>query len=378
MERCTLFYYKKDRDFKKIEKFIRPDLVTFGGYSASTSPDTLKGKIEVPVESIIKLDANENPYGCSPRVSQALAAYPSFNIYPDDGQTSLRKLLEGYAGVDARHIMAGGGSNQLIDLILRLFIGKGDEVINCVPTFGIYRFSTELCGGTLVEVPRDENFVVNASAVKAAMSKRTKIIFLANPNSPTGNITPRKDILEIVDAGIPVVVDEAYYEFSGQTVAPLVSQYENLMVLRTFSKWAGLAGLRVGYGLFPPKIADYLLRIKIPYNVNVAALVAVEESLKDINYLMSNVKAIIVERDRLFTEVERIKWLKPFPSQANFILCEVLKGEAKELRRKLQDKGILVRYFDQPPLQNSIRISAGKPEHTDALIKVLRHIEKTL
>ena len=361
-----------------IERLIRPDLVTFGGYAARKSPDTLEGKVEVPVESIIKLDANENPYGCSPRVSQALATCSDLNIYPDDGQTRLRKLLEGYTGVDAKHIVAGGGSNQLIDLVLRLFISKGDEVINCVPTFGIFHFSTELCGGTLVEVPRDENFAVNVGAVKAAINKKTKIIFLVNPNSPTGTIIPRTDILEIVGTGLPVLVDEAYYEFSRQTVAPLISQYENLMVLRTFSKWAGLAGLRVGYGLFPPKIAEYLLRIKIPYNVNVAALVAVQESLKDIDYLMGTVKAIIAERERLFGELEKLEWLKPFPSQANFIFCSVLKGEARELQQKLQDKGILVRYFDQPRLRNSIRISVGKPEHTDVLIKALREIEEEI
>ena len=357
-----------------IDRLIRPDLVTFTGYSASTSPETLTGKVEVPVESIIKLDANENPYGCSPKVSRALANYPYFNIYPDDGQTRLRKLLEEYTGIDARHIVAGSGSNQLIDLVLRLFITKGDEVINCVPTFGIYSFSTELCGGALVEVPRDENFAVNVGAVKAAINKKTKIIFLANPNSPTGNIIPQKDILEIVDTGLPVIVDEAYYEFSGETVAPLVSQYENLMVLRTFSKWAGLAGLRVGYGLFPPKIADYLLRTKIPYNVNVAALVAVQESLKDLDYLLGRVKAIVAERERLFGELKKLKWLKPFPSQANFIFCSVLNGRASEIQQELQRKGILVRYFDKPILRDSIRISVGKPEHTDALIKALKEI----
>jgi len=357
-----------------IERLIRPDLATFAGYAARKSPETLEGKVEVPLESIIKLDANENPYGCSPRVSQALAACPNFNIYPDDGQTRLRKLLEGYSGVDARHIVAGSGSNQLIDLVMRLFISPGDEVISCVPTFGIYSFSTKLCGGTLVEVPRDKNFAVNVSAVKAAINKRTKVICLANPNNPTGTLIPRQDILEILDTGLPVLVDEAYHEFSGQTVAPLVGQYENLMVLRTFSKWAGLAGLRVGYGLFPPQIADYLLKIKIPYNVNVAALVAVEESLKDIDYLMSTVRAIIAERGRLFAELGKLGWLKPFPSLANFILCSVLSGQATELRQRLQDKGILVRYFDQPILRNFIRISVGKPEHTDALIKALKEV----
>ena len=357
-----------------IEKFIRPELFTFSGYSAATSPETLEGKVEVPLDSIIKLDANENPYGCSPRVSQALARYAHFNIYPDNGQAVLRKLLAGYAGVDARYIVAGHGSNQLIDLVLRLLVGKDDEVINCVPTFGIYSFSSELCGGTLVEVPRNEDFSVNIRAVKAAITEKTKIICLANPNNPTGTITSQQDIESILATGVPVLVDEAYYEFSRQTVAPLVEQYDNLMVLRTFSKWAGLAGLRVGYGLFPARIADYLLTTKIPYNVNVAALVAVEESMKDIDHLMDTVKAIIDERDRLFNELQKIKWLRPVPSQANFILCSVLNGMASQLHKKLQDKGILVRYFDQSILRDCIRISVGKPEHTDALIKALREI----
>ncbi|MFH1382318.1 MAG: histidinol-phosphate transaminase [Chloroflexota bacterium] len=357
-----------------MEKYIRPDLAAFGGYAAATSPETLDGKVEVPVEQIIKLDANENPYGCSPRVNRALANYRYFNIYPDNGQMELRKLLARYAGVAARYIVAGSGSNQLIDLVLRLLLNPGDEAINCVPTFGLYRFSTELCGGSLVEVPRDKNFAVNVKAVKAAVTKRTKVICLANPNNPSGTMTPREDLLAILDTSIPVLLDEAYYEFGKQTVADLVGQYPNLIVLRTFSKWAGLAGLRVGYGLFPEQMAEYLLSIKTPYNVNVAALVAVKESLKDVDYLKGKVEAIVKERKRLFGKLKQIKWLKPIPSQANFILCSVLKGEGKDLWQRLQEKGILVRYFDQPRLENCIRISVGKPEHTDILIKVLREI----
>lgn len=360
-----------------IEKLIRPDLWGFGGYSAATSPETLAGKVEVPVEAIIKLDANENPYGCSPRVNRSLADYRNFNIYPDDGQTRLREMLAGYCGVAARHIVAGGGSNQLIDLILRLFLNRGDEVINCVPTFGIFSFSTQLCGGKIVEVPRDEDFAVSAAAVKAAITKKTKVIFLVNPNNPTGTMIPRQEILEILGTGLPVVVDEAYCEFSrpaSDRMTPLVGKYPNLMVLRTFSKWAGLAGLRIGYGLFPERIADYLLKIKMPYNVNVAALVAVEESLKDLDYLRGNVDRIIVERGRLFEELKNVGWLKPYPSQANFILCRVEKGEAKELKQKLQQKGILVRYFEEPRLKNYVRVSVGKPEHTEALLKALREV----
>ncbi|MFH1663003.1 MAG: histidinol-phosphate transaminase [Chloroflexota bacterium] len=361
-----------------IEKFIRPELVDFGGYAASKSPETLKGKVEVSIESIIKLDANENPYGCSQKVSKALADYRDINIYPDSGQTEIRKQLQGYTGVPMEHIVAAAGSDQLIDLILRLFINPGDEVINCVPTFAMFHFFIELNRGVPVEVRRDKYFNVHVADVKKAITKKTKLIMLATPNNPTGTITPREDILEILDTGLPIVVDEAYFEFTGETVAPLVGKYKNLMVLRTFSKWAGLAGIRIGYGMFPVKIADYLLRIKEPYCVNVAALVAVRETLKDIDALMNRVKTIISERERLYSELQGIKWLKPYPSQANFILCSVLKGRAKEIQQKLQDRGILVRYFDQPLLKDSIRISIGRPEENDILIETLNELEEEL
>ena len=357
-----------------IEKLIRKELLSFGGYSAAASPEVLDGKIEVAAKDMVKIDANENPYGCSPRVGKALAHYPQFNIYPDDGQEKLRQLLAGYAGVDAKYIVAGNGSNQLIDLLVRLLVNPGDEIINCTPTFGIYSFSAKLCNATLVEIPRDDNFNIDIAKVKAAITKKTKLIFVTNPNNPTGNLTPQKDIIELLETGAPIVVDEAYYEFSRQTILPLSVKYENLIVLRTFSKWAGLAGLRIGYGIFPETIADFILRIKIPYNVNVAAQVAVAESLKDIDYLMASVQRLIDERQRLYTQLQKISWLTVYPSQSNFILCRIKNIDAKVLHKKLQMKGILVRYFDQPRIKDCIRFSVGKPEHTDALIKTLREI----
>ncbi len=361
-------------DYNSIEKYIRPHLLGFTGYSASTSPDTLKDKVDVPLNSIVKINANENPYGCSPRVPEALAKCHIFNIYPDDGQQELRKWLAGYAGVSASCIVAGHGSNTIIDSIVRLFVSPGDEVINCVPTFDIYRFSTEICGGTVVNINRDDNFAINIKGIKSAINSRTKLIFLATPNNPTGNVIPRKDIVDIIETGLPVVVDEAYYEFSGETVMPLTVKYNNLIVLRSFSKWAGLAGLRIGYGVFPIRIAPYIMAIKIPHNVSVAAEIAVRESLADIEFLQGRVKAIIKERSRLFNALKKISWLKPYPSQANFIYCTVLKGNASEIYLKLQRMGVLVRYFDKPLLKNSLRISIGKPEHTDALIKALKDI----
>jgi len=361
-----------------IERLVRSDLASLGGYTPSKAPETLAEEVGVPVEDFIKLDDNENPYGCSPRVQQALGDCHYLFTYPDAGQTELRRQLQEYTGVDARCIVADNGSDQLIDNVLRLFIEPGDEVINCVPTFDIFRFRTVIYGGTLVNVPRDEDFAVNVSAVKAAISEKTKMIVLATPNNPTGTITPQRDILALADTGLPILVDEAYVEFSGETVTQLVSQYKNMMVLRTFSKWAGLAGLRIGYGIFPPKIAEYLMKLKLPYNVSMAARVAVRESLKDVDYLMGRVKAIIAERDRLFEELKKLGFLKPFPSQANFIFCSVLKGEASQIQQKLERRGILVRYFDLPLLTNSIRISVGKPEHTDALLKALREIREEI
>jgi histidinol-phosphate aminotransferase len=362
-------------DSEGIKKFILPRLLGFAGYSASTSPDTLGGKIDVPLERVIKINANENPYGCSPRVPKALARCDHFHIYPDDGQQELRKLLAGYAGVPAERIVAGHGSNSIIDLIVRLFVGPGDEVVNCIPTFDIYRFSTEICGGTLRNIKREDDFSIDVKKVMAAINSQTKLVFLATPNNPTGNIVPRRDIMEIIGTGMPVVVDEAYYEFNGETMMPDTAKYSNLIVLRSFSKWAGLAGLRIGYGVFPPGIPDFLMAIKIPHNVSVAAELAVRESLADIKYLQAKVNAVIKERAKLQAALEEISYLKPYPSQANFIYCQVVNVSAAGLYRKLEHKGILVRYFDNPLLKNGIRISVGTPEQTDALINALRELQ---
>ena len=364
----------KEKNNNGIEKLIRPDLAGFAGYAASTSPDVLEKETLVAAGRIVKLDANENPYGCSPRVNSALASFRDFSVYPDAKQTQLRKLLADYTGVSAANIVASAGSDQLIDLIMRLFVAPGDEVVSCVPTFAMFRFFTDLIGGKPVEVPRGEDFAVNVEAVLKAITPQTKLILLATPNNPTGTVTPREDILKIIDSGVPVLVDEAYYEFTGQTVAPLVGKCPNLMVLRTFSKWAGLAGLRIGYGLFPRRIAEYLMAIKEPYCINAAAMLAVQETMRDTEYLLVNVRKIIAERGRLFKLLGEFSWLKPYPSQANFILCTVSGERAKQLQHLLEDRGILVRYFDKPFLKDCIRISVGRPEDSDILVKALQEI----
>jgi histidinol-phosphate aminotransferase len=352
-----------------IERFIRPLFQHFTPYSASINPETLAGKTEVNEADIVKMNANENPYGCSPRVLEVLAKNPHYHIYPDDGQASLRAAIAPYAGVPAARIVAGHGSNTLIDYITRLFVGPGDEVITCGPTFDLYRFSTQMYGGTVVNVPRDVRFRIDVDAVKKAVTDRTKLVFIASPNNPTGNATPLEDLRDVIETGVPVVIDEAYCEFNGQTVMSWVDEYENLMVLRSFSKWAGLAGFRVGYGVFPERVAACLMAIKIPHNVSAAAEIAVRASLEDVDYLMEKVRAIVAERERLQRELRAFPFLKPYPSDANFIFCDLEGIDATDLHNQLLVKGVLIRNF-----ATAVRITAGTPAQTDALIKALRTI----
>jgi len=358
-----------------IKKLIRPELINMKAYTPIEPTEVLSQQTELPADKVIKLDGNENPYGCSPKVYQALATYPYYHNYPDPEQRELRKALEEYTGLGRQHIVCGMGSDDLIDLILRLFLKPGDQIINCPPTFGMYPFSTDVCGGRVVDVPRTEDFALGMAGIKKALTRRTKVIFVASPNNPTGNTTPEKEIMELVDTGRIVVVDEAYCEFGNVTVAKSVPSYPNLMVLRTFSKWAGLAGLRIGYGFFPIEIANYLMKIKQPYNANAAAQAAVLASLVDIDYLRLNVMKIVMERGRLFGKLKELGWLKSYPSQANFILCSLPEGRAREIWQGLRKKGIFVRYFDTPRLRDCLRISVGRREDTDALIEALKEVK---
>jgi histidinol-phosphate aminotransferase len=344
------------------------------GYIPIEPTEVLSQRAELPSSKVIKLDGNENPYGCSPKVYQALATYPYYHNYPDPEQSELRKALEKYTGLGHQYIVCGMGSDELIDLILRLFLKPGDEVINCPPTFGMYPFSTDVCGGRVVDVPRMEDFTLYMVGMKKALTGRTKAIFVASPNNPTGDTATEKEVMELVGTGKIVVVDEAYFEFSNVTMANLVPAYPNLIVLRTFSKWAGLAGLRIGYGFFPIEIADYLMKIKQPYNANAAAQAAVLASLADVEYLRANVTKIVMERERLFGKLKELDWLRPYPSSGNFILCSLPEGRAKEIWQQLRKKGIFVRYFDTSRLKDCLRISVGKPEDTDALVKALKEV----
>ncbi len=357
-----------------VTRFVRPDLLRMAAYEPVMPIETLAAGLGVPVERVVKLDGNENLYGPAPGALAAIAGYTGYNIYPDPDQRQVREALADYTGVPAEHIVAGAGSDELIDLLARALLSPGDRVIDLVPTFGMYAFTTAVCGGQYTPVCRRPDFAVDAAAIAAAVDERTKLIFVASPNNPSGNLLPAEDLNQLLALGVPVVVDEAYIEFSGGSVVSMVPAHDNLIVLRTFSKWAGLAGLRCGYGVMPPRLAEVLMVIKPPYNVNVAAEAAMLASLAERELLMSRVDAIIAERERMAALLANVPFLRSWPSSANFILCDVTAGDAKAIRDGLRRRGVFVRYFDKDGLRDKLRFSVGKPEHTDALLAALNEV----
>jgi histidinol-phosphate aminotransferase len=335
-------------------------------------------------DDIIKLDANENPYGISPRVRHALAEMEFPHIYPDPESRALRAALAEFTGAPAENLLAGSGADELLDLITRLLLEPGDRVLNCPPTFGMYPFDTQLNTGIILDVPRRADFSLDMDGIRAAVeAHHPKLMFLTSPNNPDGSLVPPGELEQILALPLLVVLDEAYIEFAdeqntlGRSLSNItrVPALENLIVLRTFSKWAGLAGLRVGYGAFPGWLMPTLWKAKQPYNLNVAASEAGIASLADAEYLAQIVARLRQERGRLMDGLKRIAYLSPYPTHANFILCRVNGRDAAQLKADLAEKyGIFIRYFNKPGVEDCIRISVGKPAQTDALLKALQEI----
>ena len=360
-----------------LKNLIRPNIADMAPYTPIVPFDVLSQRLGIPAEDIIKLDANENPYGPSPCVYQALADETYYHIYPDPDSTLLRQALSQYTGIDATHIVAGHGADELIDLLIRLFIAPGDAVINCPPTFGMYRFDTELNGGKIIDIERKSDFSLDTEKIVEIVnsSSNIKILFVTSPNNPDGGMLGDTCLRQLLQLPLIVVLDEAYIEFAGGSRGDWVLEHENLIVLRTFSKWAGLAGLRVGYGIFPHWILSHLLKIKQPYNVNLAGAVAALTSLLDVDRLRENVRKIVAERERLSLALQEFDFLDPYPSEANFILSRVVGRDAAGLKTALSERGILIRYFNTSRLRDHVRISVGKPAHTSALLNALSTLE---
>ncbi len=353
----------------ELRNLLRDDLEELEEYVPVKPLDVLAAEIGVPVESLVKLDANENLYGPHPEVLKAITSAP-FHIYPDPGQGTLRETIARFAGVDAEQVVAGTGADDLIEVLIRLVMPP--SVAIATPTFGMYRFLAKISRAKPVEVPRRPNFDLDVVALRHAVHDGAGIVFLTSPNNPTGNPVNLAELEALCGLEALIVVDEAYIEFGGQSVVPLIAEHPNLVVLRTFSKWAGLAGLRVGYSVSHPELAAHMMAIKQPYNVNVAAEAGAIAAIEHYAEIRETIASIVAERDRMARLCAELGWLKPVPSQANFVLMGVEGRSAKDVAAGLRGKGVLVRYYDRPDLANYIRISAGRPEDTDRLMEALR------
>ena len=361
----------------ELERALRPPLRALSGYRPIDPPEEVAARYGIAAEEIVKLDGNENPYGPSPRARAALAGdYPAHR-YPDPEQRRLRAALGARHGVPPECIVAGAGADEIIDLVFRVFVDAGDRVVIASPSFGMYAFGAQLAGAELVDVPRGDDWSFDIDALVAAC-EGASVVFLPSPNNPTGGLLPPAAVERLLESGALVVVDEAYVEFAGDHAAgppTLVGHASEdgapLIVLRTFSKWAGLAGLRVGYGVMPAAIASVLMHCKQPYGVNVAAEAAALASLEDAAVLDERACVLAGERERLAGELRAGGWLEPAPSEANFLLCRLAFGDGAALRGALARRGVFVRVFDDERLREHVRISIGTPEDSERLLAAL-------
>jgi histidinol-phosphate aminotransferase len=356
-----------------IRDLMRRDLVELEEYPPSPTIAQLERQLG---RRVVKLDANENPYGPSPLVGPALAAC-CVERYPDAESTALRRSLGSYLQVDPAGIVCSVGGDEMLDLILRLLLEPGEEVIDLPPAFVMYELSTLYNRGALVRVPRREDFSVDVAAVERALTPRTKVIFLCSPNNPTGNPTPHEDVIRLLELGPVVVLDEAYAEFAGRTLVGLIERYPNLVILRTMSKWAALAGIRLGYAVMTPAVAREMNKVRSPYNISIAAQVAGEASLLDREYLMTNVRKIVEERERLYRRLVALPFGAIYPSQTNFLYWKPDKGSASAWKAALLSHGVLIRAIHFPC--EALRFSVGTPQESEALLLALEavHAEGT-
>lgn len=346
--------------------YFRKNIAALAGYVPGEQPRD---------EKVIKLNTNENPYPASPRVFAALrkAINRSLRLYPEPLADSLRAVAASAYGVKRENILAGNGSDEILSIIIRSFIGPQDRVAFPVPTYSLYDTLIAIQEGE----PRPVDYLPDFSLPEALAAQNAAVTFLCNPNSPSGTIVPLPDIERLARAvsGI-LVVDEAYVDFAeseGASTLPLVSRLPNLIVLRTFSKSFSLAGMRVGLAFASEEIISGMMKAKDSYNLNRLSLVAATAALQDMSWMTRNVRRIQRSRRQLSTGLRKMGFYV-YPSHANFVMARKQEQNLKRLYERLKGQQIFVRYFDVSGLQDSLRITVGTPQEIRALLKEMNAI----
>jgi len=339
---------------------------------------------EVPYK--VKLNANENPYGLPEEIVEEIlrkAENLEYSRYPNANSVKLSETVSSFWGLTRDNIVIGNGSDELIDYLIKAFSEKGRRVITTAPSFAMYKIYSIVNGSNFVQIPLSQsNFSLNEDKIlEEAKKENSSIVFIAYPNAPTGNYFAEDKIIKIIEeSGCLVVVDEAYYEFGKKTFVPLISQYDNLVILRTFSKAYCIASLRMGYLLSNPEIINEIRKVKSPFNVNSFSQLAAQVVFENKEVLKDNIEKIIIEREKLTDRINELSPFKTYPSQTNFVLVEVgSKGDTDLVYNNLLKQGILVQTVSDPIFSTPryfLRITVGNEEENGILLDGLKSCQK--
>ena len=331
-------------------------------YVPSPTIEDIAKELGISVGKVMKADSGENPYVPDFTLSGKFKN-PAACYYPDPSCKKLREKLSKYMSVSGDRIVCGNGSDELIDLLIRIFISKGDEIIVCPPTFSMYGFYGILAGAAVKEAVRDkESLKIDAGKISEKISEKTKMIFIDSPGNPTSALADQDEIEMLLKRKVIVTVDEAYFEYCGKTVLPLIQKYPNLVILRTFSKWAGLAGLRIGYAVGDKQLIETVNSIRPPYNVNSFAQKAACTVLDNRQIYLDKLKKIISRREKSVKLLSAFPDLYVYPTEGAYILISP-KSDAKKLQSFLRKEGILLKLINSSFLKNTLRMNLlGKKE----------------
>jgi histidinol-phosphate aminotransferase len=354
-----------------------PHLLSLSAYEPGKPEDELKR--ELGIDHVVKLASNENPYGPSPKAVEAAsgAAHP-LHRYPDPRAHELRHALAAHHAVAPEELCLGNGSNELIDLICRVFASRGEHAVFGHPSFPCYRIGAIAQELSFTAVPLRDHLSWNVDDLLGAVTGATKLLFVSNPNNPTGSYIPGSELARLLRAlpeRVVAVIDEAYVEYADADdftpATELRNERERLAILRTFSKAYGLAALRVGYVLGTPEMVTALNRLRAPFNVGTLGQLAATAALGDDAHLRTTVEATIVNRGRL-TEALTSLGLRVAPSQANFLLVGV-ERPGRSVYEALLREGVIVRPMPDP-LHSWIRVTVGKPQENERFIHALERV----
>jgi histidinol-phosphate aminotransferase len=340
-------------------------------YIPGLSVEEVVRKYGFKPEDIIKLASNENPLGASPKAVEAIKNYASKAfLYPEPDARPLREALANKYGLKLENVVVGNGGDGILDTLAKVFIDRGFETIIPIPTFSYYEVFTILNNGKPVFIKRDRDYNIAVDKLLSKVSRRTSLIFLCSPNNPTGTVIHRRDVERILkNASAIVIVDEAYADFGNTSVIDMVGKYNNLVVLRTFSKIYGLAGLRIGYALMHEEIAKAYLKASISFSVSNIAIKAAIAALEDEEHLRRSLELVREGREYLYKNLP----FKVYPSQANFVLIDVKPYTSKEVCEYLLKRGIIVRdcYSFRGASKSLVRITVGTEEQNKQLVEAL-------